>query len=335
MASNKRFDEGVLNTLEQWLSAQNNDQEQLRNDAIFEIVGEMLGLRGATSQETWGVLRGLKVSDGAAGMDIDVDLGLAMIYDTTAGWLTTGRSRYRPIFLEDGVTLTVPAADPANPRIDLVLAKPALYNADSEVVNFKSAPPAAAFKRQRVALRTGTYADFTAGNAELCIKTGTPAGSPVAPSVDAGAVAIAEIAVGAAVVVINPADITDRRRPAFPQGRPRVVLYAKSDGTGLDPARLLVEEGGARFVSHARTVNPGLFTVEVSGVGPDPVVNVTLLGAFNNPRTVWLTTHPGYTAGVEPTIFAFQIWDTAGGAAANVDHIVEVLGSGGYDGGLD
>ncbi len=84
--------------------------------------------------------------------------------------------------------LTIAAADATNPRIDLVVVR--LF------------PP-------------GTAEE---GRIELAVKAGTPATSPVAPSVQQDAalheVALAEVRVNAAATSIAAANVTDRRRLA-------------------------------------------------------------------------------------------------------------------------
>ncbi len=112
-----------------------------------------------------GVISGLSVGAAApAAMSVVVGPGEAM----QAG----GRR------MVTGVDLTIPAADPTNPRIDLiVLTSAGLLHGPSEDSNLK----------------------------------GTPAQSPVCPAVPSGALALAEVLVPAGDTTIEASQITDRR----------------------------------------------------------------------------------------------------------------------------
>lgn len=80
------------------------------------------------------------------------------------------------------VTLTITAANATNPRWDLVCA----------TVN-------------------DSYYSGSADNVIYQVIAGTPASSPTVPSTPANSIALAKVYVGAAVLAINPGDITDLR----------------------------------------------------------------------------------------------------------------------------
>jgi hypothetical protein len=111
------------------------------------------------------------------GMSVRVASGWAAIVGTT-----TSNMGVYTIFNDATDTLTITTADPTNPRIDLVCAtvRDAFYSGANNDVIFQ-------------------------------IIAGTPAGSPVAPSLPANSISLATIAVGAAVTQINTGDITDTR----------------------------------------------------------------------------------------------------------------------------
>jgi len=111
------------------------------------------------------------------GMSVRVASGWAAIVGTT----TTNMGVYT-IFNDAIETLTITAANPTNPRIDLVCAtvRDAFYSGANNDVIFQ-------------------------------VIAGTPAGSPVAPALPANSISLATIAVGAAVIQINSGDITDTR----------------------------------------------------------------------------------------------------------------------------
>lgn len=112
-----------------------------------------------------------------AGMSVRVASGWAAIVGTT----TINMGVYTA-YNDASVTLSVTTANPTNPRIDLVCmtVRDAYYSgADNDVI--------------------------------LQVIAGTPAGSPVAPSLPANSISLATIAVGAAVTQINSGNITDTR----------------------------------------------------------------------------------------------------------------------------
>ena len=112
-----------------------------------------------------------------AGMSVRVALGWAAIVGTT-----TSNMGVYTIFNDAQDTLTITTADPTNPRIDLVCAtvRDAYYSGANNDVIFQ-------------------------------VIAGTPAGSPVAPSLPANSISLATVAVGAAVTQINSGNITDTR----------------------------------------------------------------------------------------------------------------------------
>ena len=112
-----------------------------------------------------------------AGMSVRVASGWAAIVGTT-----TSNMGVYTIFNDATDVLTITTADPTNPRIDLVCAtvRDAYYSGANNDVIFQ-------------------------------VIAGTPAGSPVAPSLPANSISLATVAVGAAVTQINSGNITDTR----------------------------------------------------------------------------------------------------------------------------
>lgn len=112
-----------------------------------------------------------------AGMSVRVASGWAAIIGTT-----TSNMGVYTIFNDATDTLTITTADPTNPRIDLVCAtvRDAYYSGANNDVIFQ-------------------------------VVAGTPAGSPVAPSLPDNSISLATVAVGAAVTQINSGNITDTR----------------------------------------------------------------------------------------------------------------------------
>jgi hypothetical protein len=112
-----------------------------------------------------------------AGMSVRVASGWASIVGTEQANMGTYM-----VYNDATVTLTVTTADPTNPRIDLVCAT------------------------VRDAYYSGAYDDVI-----IQVVAGTPAGSPVAPSLPANSISLATVAVAAATTSITNANITDTR----------------------------------------------------------------------------------------------------------------------------
>jgi hypothetical protein len=112
-----------------------------------------------------------------AGMSVRVASGWAAVIGTT----TSNMGAYTA-YNDATVTLTITTADPTNPRIDLVCmtVRDAYYSGASNDVIYQ-------------------------------VIAGTPAGSPVAPTLPANSITLATVAVGAAVTQINSGNITDTR----------------------------------------------------------------------------------------------------------------------------
>jgi len=112
-----------------------------------------------------------------AGMSVRIASGWAAIVGTT----TTNMGVYT-VFNDATTVATITAADPTNPRIDLVCVtvRDAFYSGANNDVIFN-------------------------------VVAGTPAGSPVAPATPANSIALATVAVAANASTITTADITDVR----------------------------------------------------------------------------------------------------------------------------
>jgi hypothetical protein len=112
-----------------------------------------------------------------AGMSVRVAAGWAAIIGTTQANMGAYVA-----YNDAQTTLTVTTADPTNPRIDLVCVT------------------------VRDAYYSGAFNDVI-----FQVIAGTPAGSPVAPTLPANSISLATIAVGAGVTSILTANITDTR----------------------------------------------------------------------------------------------------------------------------
>ena len=111
------------------------------------------------------------------GMSVRVASGWAAIVGTTQANMGTYVG-----YNDAQVTLTITTADATNPRIDLVC----------------------------MTVNDSFYSGST-NNVVLQVVAGTPAGSPVAPSLPANSISLATVAVAAGALSINSGNITDTR----------------------------------------------------------------------------------------------------------------------------
>lgn len=112
-----------------------------------------------------------------AGLSVLVSSGWAAVVGTVQANMGTYVG-----YNDATVVLSVTTADPTNPRIDLVC----------------------------LTVNDGYYTGVL-NNAVLQVVAGTPAGSPVAPTLPANSISLATVAVGAGATAITNANITDTR----------------------------------------------------------------------------------------------------------------------------
>ena len=226
----KVFDRTVFNPLERPLSS---DQNQLQSEIYRTIntVGwiDVAGRAGVgdplpAARSTFVGSAFFPYSAGT-GMSVTLLGGWGWIYDPTATASNIGgisqindAGDVYPIYLSTTQTLAVPAADATNPRIDIIEVK--LDRRLENPLTRDVFDPALEVFNPTLLNKTLTYdvlgRTSIDGSAAINYKTGTPAGSPAAPSVTAGYVKIAEVYVGAAVTVIRQIDIADYRRLCAP-----------------------------------------------------------------------------------------------------------------------
>lgn len=226
----KVFDRTVFNPLERPLSS---DQNQLQSEIYRTVNGlgwiDVAGRAGVgdplpAARSTFVGSAFFPYSAGT-GMSVTLLGGWGWIYDPTATASNIGgisqindAGDVYPIYLSTTQTLAVPAADATNPRIDIIEVK--LDRRLENPLTRDVFDPALEVFNPTLLNKTLTYdvlgRTSINGSAAINYKTGTPAGSPAAPSVTAGYVKIAEVYVGAAVTVIRQIDIADYRRLCAP-----------------------------------------------------------------------------------------------------------------------
>ena len=139
---------------------------------------------------------------GTPAMSVDIAGGRAIIQGTEGTY-------QGPYIVENrgSTTVTVTAADVSNPRVDLVVAK---------------------IEDQAYSGAVNAWA--------LAVVAGTPAASPVAPSMPANSILLATVAVAAAATTITNANITDGRTVAPAAYRAGDTVPVTDGGTGSTTA---------------------------------------------------------------------------------------------------
>lgn len=234
--SNKPFDRIVENLLERPLSSDNNQGQTAWATAIVDLLYRQYASRTTIFNDVANpnppvgaaafVNAGFKVRGSAVAMTVSLDQGLGFFNDNITT-LNLGNVSgvndnevIKPLVLTLNETINVPAADPSNPRIDIVEVQSGRQFTDAtsrDVFN----PSAAAFQPNSVN-KTLTYAcngrSTVNGAGPINYKTGTPAGSPVAPAADSGYSVIARVWVNANASAIGSTGIMDLRRMLFNGG---------------------------------------------------------------------------------------------------------------------
>lgn len=187
--SRQNFTEGQeivtqdLNAISQGL------EETLLDNVIWPLIAAAAGFFGNGFYVTYDSSTGVTVSEGW-GIQRDANQ-------------TDPEPMTRILVNDDDSTIyAIETPDATNDRIDIVQVKWEIANGATGTREFKAAG--------------GSVGDATAQlrkdwSADIQIKTGTPAGSPSAPTVDTGYVKIAELYVTASTGIANQAAITDTR----------------------------------------------------------------------------------------------------------------------------
>jgi len=289
------FDEAIQHSLEKWTSDGANLREEMRTDAVLEALGATFGLRSTfygagdnpgLADRAWACIEpGSFGLTSVGALSLSLARGLAVGRDNSASWVAVGRSLYRWLYLPDDQAIAVsPCVTPGNTRYDIVLLRPALYPADVQTVAIKTvAGPSGTYVGQsldtkyRYAMRWGTYAQFVAGEADACVKSGTEAVSPSVPTVDAGAVMAWQFKVSTTTATLW---YDWRRQPRLPT-RARRCLYVDGTTAGaFNPATdvtVLAEEGITGGSPTVQRSAAGVFDVLFSGGVPTsrPMITIT------------------------------------------------------------
>jgi hypothetical protein len=131
---------------------------------------------------------------------------------------------YRRQYLAADTNVSHSAADPTNPRIDIICARPNRANTLSESRNFKDAS-SGAISVVSMVVETDYLSD-------LLVTAGTPAGSPAVPATPAGYVKLAEVTVSATSGIAGAGAYTDKRTRYKKPSSYQTVASITSNTTG-------------------------------------------------------------------------------------------------------
>lgn len=179
----------IWNTRERITSTDFNDATNLLNRGMLEM------LASSSGRQT-GVVHGLQASITGVGLAVSVSAGLAVFDNGTP--TTADDSVFEWLELGSSTSVNVPAADPANPRWDVIEI------AASDVVELSALrdvfnPALGTFTPQTLEKRRRSAPTIS-------VRSGTPAATPVFPAGIAGVIPLAYILVPATVAVLTAGD---------------------------------------------------------------------------------------------------------------------------------
>ncbi len=187
------------NTREEILSADLTRIGALAGKAVMDALLQIeAGFSGTTPRNA--TLRGLDASFGV-GLSVDITAGELVQFDVSA---TGDNSQYKLGALAALLTnVAMDAADPTNPRVDLIHATISSDEIDSGTRNQITLP-------SRVVTPVSFFKTVIP-KITLAVEKGTPGASPALPVAPAGKIPLWYVHVGAAAVSLVDADLMDAR----------------------------------------------------------------------------------------------------------------------------
>lgn len=224
--SDKPFDFRYTNPLEKPLSTDWNITNAQLLRTMRAMLAQLFAQRASIASDAFAALNGfmgesfkirpkspvsaqLTITKGLAFQDAPLDVPSDIFGSNGLSDLES----YKPLVLASDQTVTVPAADPVNPRIDIIEVRYERRLTDSTsrgIFNTTDKKFDPTFVNKTLTFVLDSLIS-TNGSSAINYKTGTPAGSPVAPSTSTGYIKIGEILVGAASTVYDADAIKDTR----------------------------------------------------------------------------------------------------------------------------
>lgn len=159
-----------------------------------------------------------------------VKLGNGVYYDSTQ---VDPEPKTRLLRVGSNTNVNHTAADPTNPRYDLICITPARATIQTASRNFKNASTGA--------ISTVTMDIETDWSSSLSVVAGTPAGSPAVPSTPSGKLALAKVLVAASSGIAGAGSYTDLRvRNRKPSGWIGIKTIAANTTMDLDDETILI-----------------------------------------------------------------------------------------------
>lgn len=218
----------ILNTRERWTSSKYNTQIQIHDRNLQESLRHLIGSKS-------GVVEGLEVAVSPGTMQVLVSPGLGILFDNAKA---EPDSKYRWIELLASTAVTLAAADPVNPRWDVIEAQPGVASTglfSRDIFN----PSLGTFTPQNVSIEESPAPVLTA-------RSGTASPTPELPDGITGRVPLAYVYVPGAAATLTVGDTIDCR-----------PLLHTAKGTSVD--------GGGVSVATTATRDAAIHPLEAVG----------------------------------------------------------------------
>ena len=333
--ADQSFDRTILNVREKPFSSDINQAESQADRGLRWMARVMGSYRPATGLASAGSVPGSAfVGDGLqvnaenpATMNVVLGAGLGFQDDPASVPADIGGiiglsdlERWKPLPLTAAKTLPIPAADPGNPRIDIVEVQylRAVGNPQSrEILDIGTGIFTSGLVDKTLGFSLDSVVPSINGASAINYKTGVAAGVPVAPAFTAGYIKLAEIVFEAAAVSVSALKVKDKRLVYAPNGVHKVgVTCTVNPTTGL-------------FVGTPSVNAPPGFLAHLS-----TSLNYNGMGVFAVSCVVYPagSLDAGGRAAIAAGV-ADGFWANASQAAGPVVANVEAAGSGGSVGG--
>lgn len=170
---------------------------------------------------------------------VQITSGSGFQYDSTQ---VDPEPKNRLLYLASSTNKTIAAANPSNPRIDIVCVKANRATTSTVSRNFKDATSGVV-----TSVSQDTETDWSA---DIVVTTGTAAASPTAPATPSGYIKIAEITVSASTGVASQSAISDKRsRYRKPNGWKSVRTVSATYAVDKDDETVLGNASGGNFTA--------------------------------------------------------------------------------------